>query len=157
MHCPYINGLDSVDYRFLLVVTSPWESAIFVVITVNRRLSYLGRFFHRQYILPCRYRCTIHEYWSSWHWCHIQEKKHRIRQCLEQQTYWLMKKNYWRAFTHAGPNMWRWEYSFRRECESFFPFKFIFFSSGLISLNLSVNFSSVATSVTKYETFKSVV
>ena len=38
MHCPYINGLDSVDYRFLLVVTSPWESAIFVVITVTRPL-----------------------------------------------------------------------------------------------------------------------
>ena len=92
MHFPYINGLDSMDCRFLQVVTSPWESAIFVVITVNWPLSYLGMFFHRLYILPCRYRCTIREYWSSWHWCHIREKKHRIRQCLEQQTYWLMKK-----------------------------------------------------------------
>ena len=92
MHCPYIKGLDSMDCRFLLVVTSPQKSALFVVITVNRHLSYLGKFFHRLYILSCRYRYTIHEYWSSLHWCHIQEKKHRIRQCLEQRTYWLMKK-----------------------------------------------------------------
>ena len=35
MHCPYINGLDSMDCRFLLVVTSPWKSALFVVITVK--------------------------------------------------------------------------------------------------------------------------
>ena len=92
MQCRYINGLDSMDCRFLLVVTSPWESAIFVVITVNRPLSYLGKFFHRLYILPCRYKYTIREYWSSWHWCHIQEKKHHIRQCLEQQTYWLISR-----------------------------------------------------------------
>ena len=99
-----------MDCRFLLVVTSPWESAIFVVITENRPLSYLGKFFHRLYILPCRYRYTIHEYWSSWHWCHIQEKKHRIRQCLEQQTYWLMRKKF--KGINSGPNMWREEYPF---------------------------------------------
>ena len=42
-------------------------------------------FFHRLYILPCRYRYTIHEYWSSWHCCHIQEKKHCIRQHLKKE------------------------------------------------------------------------
>ena len=113
MHCRYINGLDSMDCRFLLVVTSPRESAIFVVITVNRPLSYLGKFSHRLYILPRRYRYTIHEYWSSSHWCHIQEKKHRIRQCLEQQTYWLMKKkkNKLKGI-NSGSNMWCEEYPF---------------------------------------------
>ena len=122
----YINGLDSMDCPFLLVVTSPWESAVFVVITVNRPLSYLGKFSHRLYILPRRYRYTIHEYWSSSHWCHIQEKKHRIRRYLEQQTYWLMKKKL--KGINSGPNRWRarglpilpWH-------ESFFPLKFIFF------------------------------
>ena len=104
MHCPYIKGLDSMDCRFLLVVTSPQKSALFVVITVNRHLSYLGKFFHRLYILSCRYRYTIHEYWSSLHWCHIQEKKHRIRQCLEQRTYWLMKKLLMGIY--SGPNTW---------------------------------------------------
>ena len=103
MHCPYINGLDSMDWRFSLFVTSPWKSALFVVITVNRPLSYLGTFSGRLYILSCRYRYTIHEYWSSMHWCHIHEEKHCTRQCLEQQTYWLMKKLlmgiYW------GPHM----------------------------------------------------
>ena len=79
MLCPYINGLDSMDCRFLPVVTSPWESAIFVVITENRPLSHLGKFFHRLYILLCRYRYMIHECWSSWHLCHIQGKKNRIR------------------------------------------------------------------------------
>ena len=100
------------------------ESAIFVVITLNRPSFYLGKFFHRPYILPCRYRCTIHEYWSSWHWCHIQEKKHRIRQHLEQQTYWLIKKS---KYINLGPKRWRarglpilpWH-------ESFFLLKFIF-------------------------------
>ena len=125
MHCPYINGLDSMDCRFLLVVTSPWESALFVVITVNRHLSYLGKFFHRLYILSCRYRCTIHEYWSSWHWCHIQEKKHCIRQCLEQPTYWLMKKLLMGIY--SGPNMWRKEYPFFRDSMmSFFLLNFFF-------------------------------
>ena len=156
MHCPYIKGLDSMDCRFLLVVTSPWESALFVVITVNRPLSYLGKFFHRLYILSCRYRYTIHEYWSSLHWCHIQEKKHRIRQCLEQRTYWLMEKLLMGILlrpyhvTRRVPIL-SWFH------ESFFLLKFVFFSQCLISLNLPVSFSSVAASVTKYETFTSVV
>ena len=34
MNCLYINGLDSMDCQFLLVVTSPWESALLVVITL---------------------------------------------------------------------------------------------------------------------------
>ena len=41
--------------------------------------------------------------------------------------------------------------------ESFFRLKFVFFSPCLISLNLPVNFSSIAASVAKYETFTSVV
>ena len=134
MHCPYIKGLDSMDCRFLLVVTSPQKSALFVVITVNRHLSYLGKFFHRLYILSCRYRYTIHEYWSSWHWCHIQEKKHRIRQCLEQQTYWLMKKLL--KGIYSGPNMRREQHSFLRE-KSLFPLK--------ISLFFSVSFQFKST------------
>ena len=137
-----------MDCRFLLVVTNPWESAIFVVITVNRPLSYLGMLFHRLYILTCRYRYTIHEYWSSWHWCHIQEKKHRIRQCLKQQTYWLMKKLLMGIY--SGPNMWRQQHSFLRD-KSLFSLKISLFCPCLISLNLPINFSSVAASVTKYE------
>ena len=135
MHWRYINGLDSMDCPFLLVITSPLESAVFVVITVNQALSYLGKFRHRLYILPCRYRYTIHEYWSSWHWCHIQEKKHYIRQCLKQQTYWLMKKLL--KGINSGPNMWREDYPVFRGM-SFFPLKFILFSPCLISLNLPV-------------------
>ena len=103
MHYPYINGLDSMDWRFSLFVTSPWKSALFVVITVNRPLSYLGMFSRRLYILSCRYRYTIHEYWSSMHWCHIHEEKHCTRQCLEQQTYWLMKKLLMGIY--SGPHM----------------------------------------------------
>ena len=118
MNCPFINVPDSMDYRFLLVTTSPQESAVLVVITLTRPVSYLGKFFHRLHILPCRYRCTIHEYWSSWHWCHIQEKKHRIRQCLEQQTYWLMEK--FLKGINSGPHMWRKEYPFFRGISHFF-------------------------------------
>ena len=109
MNCLYINGLDSMDWRFLLVVPSPRESAISVFITENRPLPYLGKFFHRLYILPCRYRYTILEYWSSWHWGHIQEKKHHIRQCLGQQTCWLVKKSL--KGINSSPNRWREEYS----------------------------------------------
>ena len=105
------------------------------IITVNRPLSYRGKFFHRLYILPCRYRYTIHEYWSSWHWCHIQEKKHRIRQCLEQQTYWLMKKLLKNIC--SGPNMWREQHSFLRD-KSLFPLK--------ISLFFSVSYQFKSTS-----------
>ena len=47
--------------------------------------TYLGMFFHRLYILTCRYKYTIHEYWSRWHCCHIQEKKHCIRQHLKKE------------------------------------------------------------------------
>ena len=154
MHCPYIKGLDSMDCQFLLVFTSAQKSALFVVITVNRHLSYLGKFFHRLYILSCRYRYTIHEYWSSLHWCHIQEKKHRIRQCLEQRTYRLMKKSLMGIY--SGPNVWREEYPFFRDSMSLFSSEFSF-SPRLICLNLPVNFSSGAASVTKYETFTSVV
>ena len=103
--------------------------------TVKRRLLYLGTFSRRLYILTCRYRYTIHGYWSSSHWCHIQEKKHRIRQCLEQQTYWLMKKKKknWRALTQA------------LTCDArstHFPLKFICLSPCLISWNLSVAVAS---------------
>ena len=139
MHCPYIKGLDSMDCRFLLVVTSPWESALFVVITVNRPLSYLGTFSRRLYILTCKYRYTIHEYWSSLHWCHIQEENHCTRQCLEQQTYWLMK-NYWRALTKALTCDASSTHSFATRV--FFPLKILFFSPCLISLNLPVAVAS---------------
>ena len=126
MHCRYIKGLDSMDCPFLLVITSPLETAVFVVITVNRPLSYLGKSFHRLYILPCRYRCTIHEYWSSWHCCHIQVKKYYILQRLKQQTYWLMKKLL--KGINSGPNMWREDYPVFRGISHFSLKIYPFFS-----------------------------
>ena len=66
MDCPYINELDLMDYRFLLVVTQVPGNLPSSLLSQKIGF-YLGKFFHRLYILPCRYRYTIHEYWSSWH------------------------------------------------------------------------------------------
>ena len=106
---------------------------------IDLYLNYLGKFFHRLYILSCRYRYTIHEYWSSWHLSHIQEKKHCIRQCLEQRTYWLMKKIL--KGIYSGPNMWREEYSFLRDMSLFSSKNFSFFLH-VISLNLPLAVAS---------------
>ena len=89
-------------------VARPQETSIIDVITVKRNLplvqliifSYLGKFFHLRSILPCRCRYTIHEYWSSWHCCHIQEEKHCTRPCLEKQKYWSSTRIYRRLLAN---------------------------------------------------------
>ena len=155
MHCPYINGLDSMDCRFLLVVTSPGN--------LPSLLSLHGK---TKFIIPWQvfpspvYPALQVQIYDPRVLEQLALMSHTGVEALHSSvsrttSILIHEKNYWRAFTQALTCDVGSTHSFVTWV--FFYFQIYLFSPGLISFNLSVNFSSVAASVTKYETFKSVV
>ena len=154
MHCPCTNGLDSMDCRFLLVVTSPRNLPSSLLLHDKRKFIIPWQFFPSP-VYPAlqvqRYDPRVLEQLALMSHTGVEAP----HSSMSRTTSILIDKKKLLKGIHSGPNMWRWEYSFLPDISLFSLSNLSFFSGSY--LNLSCNFSSFAASVTKYETFKSVV